>query len=106
MSDFVILCKKGEVTEGHPIQVMLEKVTPLGVYKYDGNYYVVSDICTHGMAFMTEGEQDGNEIECPFHGGAFNLVTGEVLSMPCNIPLKTYPVIIEVENVCIDKSSL
>lgn len=106
MSNLLDLCKTEDVTEGEPIQVMLGDKTPLAVYKHDGNYYVVSDICTHGMAFMTEGEQDGNVIECPFHGGAFNLINGEALSLPCNIPLKTYSVIMNGQRICIDAASV
>ena len=103
MTALIVLCKATEVEEGTPIQVVIDCLPPLAVYEFEGSYYVTNDICTHGMAFMTEGEQDGNEIECPFHGGAFNLVTGEVLSMPCNIPLATYPVIMDGENICIEK---
>jgi len=103
MTDLIVLCKTGHVKEGKPFQVVVDVLPPLAVYEFESGYYVTSDICTHGMAFMTEGEQDGDEIECPFHGGAFNLVTGEVLSMPCNIPLTTYPVIMDGENICIAK---
>lgn len=103
MTELIVLCKTCDVKEGEPFQVVIDDLSPLAVYEFEAGYYVTSDICTHGMAFMTEGEQDGNEIECPFHGGAFNLVTGEALSMPCNIPLATYQVIVGGENICIEK---
>ncbi|AGS39955.1 MAG: non-heme iron oxygenase ferredoxin subunit [Cycloclasticus pugetii] len=106
MSELMMLCKTAEVTEDAPIQVVVDGLPPLAVYEFNKSYYVTSDICTHGMAFMTEGEQDGNEIECPFHGGAFNFVTGEVVSMPCHIPLETFPVVINDEYVCIEKPVL
>ena len=83
--------------------MVVEILPPLAVYELENNYYVTSNICTHGMAFMTEGEQDSDEIECPFHGGAFNFVTVEVISMPCHIPLETFPVIINDDYVCIEK---
>lgn len=103
MTELMVLCKTADVKEGSPIQVVIDGFPPLAVYEFDSGYYVTSDICTHGMAFMTEGEQDGNEIECPFHGGAFNLMTGEVLSMPCNIPLATYLVVMDGGSICIEK---
>ncbi|HIL78521.1 MAG TPA: non-heme iron oxygenase ferredoxin subunit [Methylococcales bacterium] len=101
MSDLIVLCKVGDVEEGSPVEVAPKGFNSLAVYQFDKNYYVTSNICTHGMAFMTEGYQNGCEIECPFHGGAFNLITGEVLSMPCNIPLKTYAVTVDGDNICI-----
>jgi biphenyl 2,3-dioxygenase ferredoxin subunit len=30
-------------------------------------------------------------VQCNFHGGEFNIRTGEVVSPPCMVPIKTYP---------------
>lgn len=34
-------------------------------------------------------------IECPFHGGTFDIRTGEAIDFPCVLPLKSYPVTVE-----------
>ena len=44
----------------------------IGIYKLDGEYYALSDICTHAYASMSEGDLRGDEVECPLHGGAFS----------------------------------
>ncbi len=68
----------------------------MAVYVVDGKYFVTSDICTHSTASLSEdGELDGFVIECTWHGGKFDIRTGDFLSMPCTQPLKTYPTNVE-----------
>ena len=52
---------------------------------------------------MSDGYQEGEEIECPFHGGRFGLKTGEPTAFPCVVPIKNYPVTIDDGQVCITK---
>jgi len=97
----IILCKTDEVKDEAPVAVTPDGFPALAVYVFEGEYYVTDNLCTHGMAMLTDGYQDGDEVECPFHGGAFSIKTGEPTSLPCQIPVKTYPVTIEDGNVCI-----
>ena len=41
-------------------------------------------------------------IECPLHGGRFDIRTGEALSAPVSIDLKTYPVKVVGGRVLVD----
>ena len=101
MSDLITLCKAEDVKEETPVSVTPEGFAGLAVYVHDGEYFVTDNLCTHGMAMLTDGYQDGEEIECPFHGGAFSIKTGEATSFPCQIPIKTYPVSVVDGNICI-----
>jgi len=105
MSELVILCKIEEIVEGSPLAITADGFPPLAAYLHEGAYYVTDNTCTHGMAMLTDGYQDGHEIECPFHGGAFDFTTGEAVSFPCQIPLKTYSVTLEDGNICVPASS-
>jgi nitrite reductase/ring-hydroxylating ferredoxin subunit len=40
--------------------------------------------------------------ECNFHNGQLNIRTGEVVSPPCMIPIKTYPAHVEDGKVFIE----
>jgi len=40
-------------------------------------------------------EGNGAIVECSWHFGTFDVTTGAALSMPCETPLKTYPVHVE-----------
>jgi nitrite reductase/ring-hydroxylating ferredoxin subunit len=66
-----------------------------------GDFFVVDDTCTHGLASLSEGALDGDTLECPWHGGAFNVRTGQPVMKPCIIPIAAYPVVVTDGQVCI-----
>ncbi|ORU90761.1 MAG: non-heme iron oxygenase ferredoxin subunit [Cycloclasticus sp. symbiont of Poecilosclerida sp. M] len=101
----ITLCETRDVEDGTPISVHPEGFPPLAIYNIKGEYFVTDNLCTHGMANLSEGYQDEDEIECPFHGGAFSIKTGEALSPPCHTPIKTYDVSIVDGKVCIPPPS-
>jgi nitrite reductase/ring-hydroxylating ferredoxin subunit len=106
MSKRVRLCAVSEITPERPSRFEVEGEGPLAVYNVDGNYYVTSDLCTHSTASLSEdGELDGFVIECTWHGGRFDIRTGAFLSMPCTVPLKTYPVAIEGDELYVTVES-
>ncbi|HXX48001.1 MAG TPA: non-heme iron oxygenase ferredoxin subunit [Myxococcota bacterium] len=41
-----------------------------------GELYAVDDVCTHACASLSEGALVGSELECPLHGGCFDVRTG------------------------------
>jgi 3-phenylpropionate/trans-cinnamate dioxygenase ferredoxin subunit len=54
--------------------------------------FAINDMCTHSEASLSEGDVTDFKIECWLHGAEFDLRTGEALTLPANIPVKTYPV--------------
>ncbi len=60
----------------------------------DDAWYVVGDRCTHAEASLAGGEiwADECEIECPKHGSAFSLQTGQPLTLPATQPVPVYEV--------------
>ena len=67
----------------------------LAVFNVDGEFFVTDDACTHGPGSLSEGYVEGDVVECNFHNGQFNIKTGEVVSPPCMVPVKTYPTVVE-----------
>lgn len=105
MSDVVKLVSMDEVREGTPVAVHLEGFPPLAVFRVADEFFVTDNTCTHGDAALDEGFQEGHVIECPFHGGAFDVITGEPTELPCTVPLQTYTVIIQDNHICIPAAS-
>lgn len=95
------LCDVSDVVPGQGLKIEMQGSAPLAVFVHQGKYYVTDDTCTHGAASLCEGEVFGDEIECPFHQGAFNFRTGAVTARPCTLALKIYPVEICGTTVCI-----
>jgi biphenyl 2,3-dioxygenase ferredoxin subunit len=84
------LCNTGDVAPGAALKVEIDDLA-LAVFNIGGEFYVTDDGCTHGPGSLSEGEVDGDVVQCNFHGGEFNIRTGEVVSPPCMVPIKTYP---------------
>ncbi len=96
------LCGIEEPKDGEPVAIAPGAYPPLAVYNVDGDYFVTDNTCTHGSALLTDGYQDGATIECPYHGGAFDIPSGAATTYPCQIALKTYPVTLEDGWITID----
>lgn len=103
MSETVVLCGVDEVAEGEIKQASLPDGSHVALYRVGDAIYATADTCTHGEASLSEeGIFTGKIVECTFHFGAFDVTTGEPTGMPCEIPLKTYPVSVIDEQVCIE----
>src|SRR5881397_4329153 len=94
MQSAVELCKVEDVGIGEVRRVEASGLT-LAVFNVDGDFYVTDDACTHGPGSLSEGFIDGDVVECNFHNGQFDIKTGEIVSPPCMIPVKTYPTTVE-----------
>ncbi len=97
----ITLCATAEVPEGEVRKVERDRLV-LAVFNLGGRFFVTDDACTHGPGSLSEGEIDGEVVECPFHNGAFHIPTGAVEAPPCMIALRTYPVRLVDGQVCIE----
>jgi nitrite reductase/ring-hydroxylating ferredoxin subunit len=95
------LCAASELAPGAALKVEIGDLT-LAVFNVDGEFFVTDDQCTHGPGSLSEGYVDGEVVECNFHNGQFNIRTGEVMSPPCMVPVKTYPVTVVDGRVTIE----
>ncbi len=104
MADLIALCDTDAVSEDAALRVEHDG-QDYAVYLYEGQYYVTADLCTHGPGYMSEGFIEGCEVECPFHQGKFNFITGAPTSPPCTEALKVWKVTVQSDKVWIDPSS-
>jgi nitrite reductase/ring-hydroxylating ferredoxin subunit len=95
------LCSADEVAPGNALRIEAGGLT-LAVFNVEGEYFVTDDLCTHGPGSLAEGYIDGDVVECNFHNGQFNIKTGEVVSPPCMVPVKTYQTTVENGRVFIE----
>jgi p-cumate 2,3-dioxygenase ferredoxin subunit len=103
MTETLALCRVEEVAEGEIRKAALPDGSHVALYRVDGAIYATADMCTHGEASLSEeGILTGKIVECTFHFGTFDVTTGEPTGMPCEVALKTYPVKVIDEQVCIE----
>ncbi len=75
----------------------------IALFNVDGTLYAVSDRCTHGRASLSEGFVNGKGciLNCPWHGGQFNIQTGEPVGGPVQAPLKVYRVKLDGDRILV-----
>jgi nitrite reductase/ring-hydroxylating ferredoxin subunit len=56
----------------------------------DDEWGAIDNVCTHDGGVLGEGELDEQAVECPRHGGRFDLFTGRVLALPPVRPVSAY----------------
>ncbi len=64
----------------------------LALYDVSGAVYATDNLCTHAQAYLTDGTLEGDIVECPLHGGRFEVRTGKGLGPPIPCDLRIYAV--------------
>ena len=67
-----------------------------------GNIYATDLICTHAEADLSTGFLSEEGVRCPLHLSVFNLEDGKPQNLPAEIPLKTYNVKIEQNEIYVE----
>jgi 3-phenylpropionate/trans-cinnamate dioxygenase ferredoxin subunit len=90
-----------DLAPGEAVRVDVDDV-PICLVRVDGTVHAVHDTCTHAEASLSEGWVEIDTIECPKHGAAFSLETGEALTPPATLPLPTFRVEVRDGRVLVD----
>lgn len=64
-----------------------------------GSYYAIANECTHDGAPISTGRLFQEQVVCPRHGARFNVKTGAVEAPPALVPVETYEVKIEDDEI-------
>ena len=95
----LLLCTISDLEPGSVRRVDRADGPALAVYNVEGSFYATDDCCTHGLSSLSEGQLDGDLIECSMHFGGFDVRTGKAVLAPCSIDLRTYPVEVRGDEV-------
>ena len=89
------------LVEGKPVK-LTKNGKDLCIARVGNEVFAIEDNCSHQDAALSEGEQNGYKIECWLHSAEFDLRTGDALTPPASQPVKTYPVLIDGNNVVVE----
>jgi 3-phenylpropionate/trans-cinnamate dioxygenase ferredoxin subunit len=98
MSDFVTVAKVGDVSANGLVGLVVED-RPIVLVEQDGEIFALEDRCSHEEFPLSSGECESGEITCVLHGARFNVRTGAPTALPAVMPVKTYEVRIEGDDV-------
>jgi 3-phenylpropionate/trans-cinnamate dioxygenase ferredoxin subunit len=99
MTEFIKVAKISDLSSGEKMLVEYDD-DEVGLFNIDGEFYAISDVCTHDNGPLVEGNLDGEWIICPRHGARFNVKTGQQ-TMPAFAPVPLYDVKIEGDDILI-----
>ena len=95
MAEWVTLCSISELPPGER-EVFGVDGKWIAVLNVSGKVYAIEDLCTHDGNVLAYDLQDrpskliGHEIECPRHGGRFDLRTGKATRSPAEIDVSWF----------------
>lgn len=95
------VARKSEIPAGTAQRVVADGIEIL-LCNVEGEIYAIEDVCTHDGAPLDQGELEGTRIVCARHGANFDVRTGEALTLPAIVPVQTFPVRIEGDDVYVD----
>jgi 3-phenylpropionate/trans-cinnamate dioxygenase ferredoxin component len=81
MAKFVKVASASEIAPGHARLVNI-KGKEIALFNIEGTFFALGNACTHEEGPLAEGEIEGHEVTCPWHGARFDVRTGEVLCAP------------------------
>ena len=65
---------------------------PVVLVNVEGVVYAVLDRCTHEDLPLSDGELEGPNLVCSYHGARFDVASGSPRGLPAVKPVKTFPV--------------
>ena len=90
-----------DVPAGKARQVVVNGKT-LALVNVNGTFYAIDDTCTHRGAPLSEGDVEGQELTCPWHGARFDVTTGAHLCPPAPKGVTAYKVQVVGDEVQVD----
>ena len=88
----------GECPPGTLLEVEAGQVR-LVLANVDGDLYALQNRCSHQDLPLSDGELDGDRLECLYHGARFDVCTGKAVGLPAIKPVETYDVQIRSDEV-------
>ena len=101
MDGYIKVATRSDIPAGS-MKTMSVNGKPLALANVDGEFFAVSDICSHAQCSLgSNGFLDGNVITCGCHGAQFDATNGKVLSLPAPTDIASFEVKIDGEDILI-----
>jgi nitrite reductase (NADH) small subunit/3-phenylpropionate/trans-cinnamate dioxygenase ferredoxin subunit len=81
MNKYISVASVSEIPPGTGRTVEVEGVW-IAVFNLSGTFYAIDNACPHAGGPLGEGKLCGTDVECPWHGWKFNIISGERVGNP------------------------
>jgi nitrite reductase/ring-hydroxylating ferredoxin subunit len=90
-SDWTPVGDAGELREAEPMRLVVDD-TPVMVLRRGERVHAIHDRCSHRGCSLSDGDLDGDVVECNCHGSRFSLTDGSLLRGPATAPQPAFDV--------------
>jgi nitrite reductase/ring-hydroxylating ferredoxin subunit len=94
------VARASQLPPGSVRRVVLDGIE-IALCNLGGEFFAVDDVCTHAYASLSEGALIGDELECPLHGGRFDVRSGAAKGGIVSEDLRRFAVRVEGDDVLI-----
>jgi len=101
MPNWVRVAAEGDCPAGELKGVMADG-TAVVLANVEGTVCALKDQCSHEEYPLSDGELDGSDVVCLYHGARFDACSGARKSLPAIRPVQTYPVEIRDGEIYVD----
>ena len=98
MPEFVRVAKTENIPAGQARMVEVNG-KEIALFNVAGSFHAIDNTCTHVGGPLCEGELEGIEVTCPWHGAVFDVTTGQMLGPPAPESVARYSVRVEGSDI-------
>ena len=98
MPEFKKVAKTEDIPAGQASMVEVNG-KEIALFNVGGSFHAIDNTCTHVGGPLCEGEIEGTEVTCPWHGAMFDVTTGQVLGPPAANNVNRYNVRVDGSDV-------
>jgi anthranilate 1,2-dioxygenase ferredoxin subunit len=92
MSVWIAIADEANAVEEGQVAAFQAGKLPIALFRVEGRFYALHDLCSHGAARLSDGFVEGVCVECPLHQGLVEIATGLPKSAPITDPVRSLAV--------------
>jgi nitrite reductase (NADH) small subunit len=100
VGNFVKVASRADVAEGSG-KLVEASGKKIALFNAGGKYYAIGNDCKHRGGPLAEGELDGTQVTCPWHGWEYDITTGNSLDDP-SVTVGCFAVKVEGEDILVE----
>jgi 3-phenylpropionate/trans-cinnamate dioxygenase ferredoxin subunit len=101
VAEWIYVCRTDEIDRDDLIRWDCQGRS-YAIYNTEKGFFATDGHCTHEDQHLEDGMVIGMVIECPLHGGRFDIATGRALSPPVCLDLIAYPLVVREDRIFVE----
>ena len=101
MANWVRVASVGDCAVGKLAGAMAGD-TPVVLANVEGRICALLDQCSHEEFPLSDGDLEGGDVVCTYHGARFDACTGARKALPAVLPVRSFPVEVRDGDVYVD----